>query len=717
VSRRDLLGIGAALLAILGLLAALGWGVYSSLTPAQQDVVRAATGEQAVLLAGSALLFAGVVGAGVAAFAVRHTAPARRLASDAEVVASVNPEHRIAQDGGAATMRAAAAAVEGLAQRYRDVRRDIDETVRRARADVEEERNRLAALMAELTQPVLVCNGDGRILLYNDAARELLGAGGDGAYVGLGRSLFGVVDRDLVLHALAYVRELAERGEDRPGARFATEVAGRPVRANVSPVRDAEGASTGFLLVLEDVTEEAESSDRRDAVLADLVDATQRAIASIRAAAEAVHDFGDVDAEQRERLLRIVRDEAAGLSRRVAGARHEAADLVAQRWRLEDMRAHDLLAFVRRIAERAGDLRLRVDEPATDLWVRADGFALARAVATLVRRLAADRGVEEIAVALDRSGRNAALDLRWRGRPLDADTLAAWEDEPLVSEGRRLPFTLREVLDRHGGEGWSQRDPDSGEGLIRLLLTIASGPERPAGPGPGRARVEPGRRPEFYDFDLFGHGEPAAALEGRRLDTLSYTLLDTETTGLDPTEDELIAIGAVRIVNRRLLAQEVFDTLIDPGRRVSPESVRIHGITRAMLEGQPPIGEVLPRFARFAEDTVLVGHNVAFDLRFFAEKEAQTGVRLTQPVLDTLLLSPVVHPEEQDHSLEAIAARLGVSVIGRHTALGDALVTAEIFLGLLRLLPGRGIETLGQALDASRRTYQARVSNSLYARR
>jgi DNA polymerase-3 subunit epsilon len=193
-------------------------------------------------------------------------------------------------------------------------------------------------------------------------------------------------------------------------------------------------------------------------------------------------------------------------------------------------------------------------------------------------------------------------------------------------------------------------------------------------------------------------------------------VLDTETTGLDPREDELIAIGAVRIVNGRILLPETFDTLIDPRRPVSPESTRIHGLSRSMLDGQPGIEQVLPRFARFAEDTVLVGHNVAFDMRFLAEKEAATGVRLAQPVLDTLLLSPVVHPEHQDHSLEAIAGRLGVSVVGRHTALGDALVTAEVFVRLLRLLEERGIDTLGQALDAARRTLQARVSDSLYTR-
>ena len=84
-------------------------------------------------------------------------------------------------------------------------------------------------------------------------------------------------------------------------------------------------------------------------------------------------------------------------------------------------------------------------------------------------------------------------------------------------------------------------------------------------------------------------------------------------------------------------------------------------------------------------------------------------MRFGQPVLDTLLLSAVVHPSFENHDLDAIAERLGVRVIGRHTALGDALVTGEVFLKLLPLLAERGIVTLGQALEASRETYHARL--------
>ena len=137
--------------------------------------------------------------------------------------------------------------------------------------------------------------------------------------------------------------------------------------------------------------------------------------------------------------------------------------------------------------------------------------------------------------------------------------------------------------------------------------------------------------------------------------------------------------------------------------------MRIHGIDSRALAGQPPIGQVLPGFHRFCEDTVLVAHNAAFDMRFLELKEAATGVRFGQPVLDTLLLSAVVHPSFENHHLDTIAERLGVRVIGRHTALGDALVTGEMFLKLLPLLADRGIVTLGQALEASRATYHARL--------
>ncbi|MDS4015832.1 MAG: exonuclease domain-containing protein, partial [Candidatus Accumulibacter sp.] len=168
-------------------------------------------------------------------------------------------------------------------------------------------------------------------------------------------------------------------------------------------------------------------------------------------------------------------------------------------------------------------------------------------------------------------------------------------------------------------------------------------------------------------------------------------------------------IGATRIVNRRLLRHECFDQLINPHRELSRQSIEIHGITQDVLADQPPVEVALPKFHSFCADTVLVGHNAAFDMRFLQLKEKKTGIRFDQPVLDTLLLSAVLHPNQASHRLEAIAERLGVSVFGRHTALGDALVTGEVFLKMLPLLAEMGITTLRQAREASERTFHARL--------
>jgi DNA polymerase III subunit epsilon len=209
-------------------------------------------------------------------------------------------------------------------------------------------------------------------------------------------------------------------------------------------------------------------------------------------------------------------------------------------------------------------------------------------------------------------------------------------------------------------------------------------------------------RPEYYDFDLFKLAD--TALADTPLKKLRYVVFDTETTGIRPSEgDELIAIAAVRIVNGRILTGETFERLINPGRSIPASSVRIHGITEQMARDKPPARIVLPQFKNFVGDGVLIAWNAAFDMRFLELKQDEAGVRFDNPVLDALLLSIHVSDEPINHSLMATAERLGVVVTGRHTALGDAMATAAIWVKLLDLLEARGIRTLGQAFRISSR--------------
>ena len=193
---------------------------------------------------------------------------------------------------------------------------------------------------------------------------------------------------------------------------------------------------------------------------------------------------------------------------------------------------------------------------------------------------------------------------------------------------------------------------------------------------------------------------------GTHLSEVTFCVVDLETTGSSET-DAITEIGAVKVRGGEVLGR--FQTLVNPAAAIPPLIAVLTGITNTMVAEAPPLRQVLPSFLVFAENTVLVAHNAAFDLRFLQLKEAATGVRFTQPVLDTLLLSAVAQPQQPSHALEAIAGRLGVSVQGRHSALADALVTAEVLLKLISLLQLRGIRTLGQAIEASQRTWYARL--------
>ena len=211
-------------------------------------------------------------------------------------------------------------------------------------------------------------------------------------------------------------------------------------------------------------------------------------------------------------------------------------------------------------------------------------------------------------------------------------------------------------------------------------------------------------RPLVFDFDLLDR--PADRdLAAAPLSRLALVVFDTETTGLSPERDEIVQIGAVRVLGGRLVEGEAFETLVDPGRPIPPASTLVHGIDDAAVAGAPDPAEAVRALHRFAEGAVLVAHNAPFDLAFLRRHQDAAGVAFDHPVLDTVLLSAAVFGEAVPHTLDAIAERLGVALdpAHRHTATGDALATAEVLLRLMPVLEAAGVDTLGDAVAAMRR--------------
>ena len=717
VKSRQVLAVLTACALVVAVMAAAGITVWRDLAPEERDIIEPILNPRLGLL-----LMISLVGAGAAAVLMKSFAQANLLgpsllADELGLIVGTDPSRRL-KPSGSPELQRIAESVNALADQRRSLQEDVEVRIREARLSVEEERNRLAALMSELNQSVVVCNLDGRILLYNSRARlqfralsDAPTAAGGGEIIGLGRSIYAVFERNLIVHALESIQERIRRQSSQPVANFVTTTrAGQLLRVQMAPVLsavegEAENAVSGFVLMLDNITRNFEAETRRDQMLHSLTEGSRSSLANLRAAAEML-EYPDLDPELKERFLSVVRDEVQGMSARLDETANAFADSLKTRWPLDEMLGADLVAAAQRRIEKKVSLPTKIEDVDPGVWVKVDSFSLLQAISYLVSRLSDEFEVREVRLRLTAAGRLVHLDIIWSGQAMSTETVMAWELEPMTFAGESSPLTVRDVIERHDGEIWLQREKTQHRAFFRLLLPSAA-PQEQVEAG---AFLKGESRPEYYDFDLFKQTEASHALDDRLLSELTFTVFDTETTGLNPSEgDEIIQIGATRIVNGKLLKSESFDQLVDPLRELPEASTKIHGITPEMLVGQPPMAKVLPAFHAFSEDTVLVAHNAAFDMRFLQLKEESTGIRFSQPVLDTLLLSAVIHPAQESHRLEAICERMGVNIMGRHTAMGDAIVTGEVFLRMIPLLAEMGIRTLGEARQASEKTYYARV--------
>ena len=695
MSRGPLLAVLGPAMALTLWLGLGAGGLWLSLSPEERAGVgpvlagRGAFGF-AWWLAGTAL--AGWCGARLHA---RHVAAAHRLAGQVRALAG-GPAAPAAVPGSGAALVEIATAANLIADERGALELEMARRVGQASARVAEQRDQLATLVAELQQAVVVCNAEGRILLYNSRAVTIFGP----ALVGLGRAIDAAIDGAALDHAAEAAAARAARGEPA-SARFVTATAdGRLVQVGLAPVRHDGALTTGSVLFLEDITEAEQGQGRRDRELLALTETGRASVANVQAALDLL-DYPDLEPAERARFEAVVRDEVAAMGARLSAAGAAASAVLRSRWPLQEMRGVDLVAAAARRLETLGSPAVsEAGEATADLWLAVDSVGLLQALGHLARRLAG-AGCGPLALRLAPAPGGAHLDIAWAGAGPPPETLSGWQTEAMAGS----PLSVRDIVERHGGELWLGQADEASPGAgahVRILLPVAI----PAVPA---AAAE--TRPTYYDFDLFAASEAQRDRDSTPLSTLAFTVFDTETTGLDPAGgDEILQIGATRIVNGRLLEGERFDALIDPGRSIPEAGIAIHGITPAMVRGCPPATVVLPAFRAFVADTVLVGHNVAFDLSFLTRKQAATGVTFDMPVLDTLILAGLVHPGETSHGLDETARRLGLpATTARHTALGDALATAGILVRLIPLLAQRGIVTLGDARAEAERSWYARL--------
>lgn len=189
----------------------------------------------------------------------------------------------------------------------------------------------------------------------------------------------------------------------------------------------------------------------------------------------------------------------------------------------------------------------------------------------------------------------------------------------------------------------------------------------------------------------------------KRLEDCRFVVLDTETTGLDTSKNILLSIGAVVIQNNAILLKDILEITLNRDEILKAEAVKIHGLTLNDLNEGESIEQGIRQFLTFLEADIIVAHHTGFDLKMLnktIQKFLNSPFKLENKAIDTAVLAKRIdtlenpHEQKYQYDLDSVAKKYNVALHDRHTAWGDAFITAKLFLILTRILKSKGVENV-----------------------
>lgn len=181
---------------------------------------------------------------------------------------------------------------------------------------------------------------------------------------------------------------------------------------------------------------------------------------------------------------------------------------------------------------------------------------------------------------------------------------------------------------------------------------------------------------------------------------IRFVVFDTETTGFDFEKDRILSIGAVVVRNKSIEVKDNFEVYLDQ-EKFNPETVKIHGIIQNEKFDKLSEMEALQKFLQYIENSVLVAHHARFDVKMVNKALSRHGLpKLKNKVLDTSVLykktriSTNLIDRDRVYSLDEIAEAYNIDMTDRHTASGDAYITAIVFMKVLSRLGSEKISSL-----------------------
>ncbi len=176
--------------------------------------------------------------------------------------------------------------------------------------------------------------------------------------------------------------------------------------------------------------------------------------------------------------------------------------------------------------------------------------------------------------------------------------------------------------------------------------------------------------------------------QGEDIQQIRFVVFDTETTGLDPSIDRILSIGCIGIFNMRIRVNDQLECYLEQ-EKFNKETVKIHGLLKAGAFEKVNEEEALQHFLQYIKDSVLVAHHAGFDVAMINQALKRKGLpKLKNKVVDTgYLFQKTELDTSRDHyGLDDLAKRFSIPMHDRHTASGDAYITALLFLKIIHVL-------------------------------
>lgn len=184
------------------------------------------------------------------------------------------------------------------------------------------------------------------------------------------------------------------------------------------------------------------------------------------------------------------------------------------------------------------------------------------------------------------------------------------------------------------------------------------------------------------------------------LEETNFSILDTETTGLHVEKgDQIISVASLRVSNLKIGEEKILNELVNPKMKIPEASIKIHNITDDQVQSKPTLFEINEKILRFIKKSILVGHNINFDINFLKENSKGSPLANRMNVIkaiDTIYLTASLFPNLKNYDLNNICNKLDIKTDDqtRHSALGDCIITARLFIYLLNIAKDNGVKNI-----------------------